>query len=357
MLRTNDLTVKIKFELLTVNMNYSIIWLRKRGTVMFFYFDDEHPYAEPTVNTLGIYRVRSLNDYMKAQDQLSKLKQLYDGMEQKKDKESEVVAEAVQEQEKQLDIFAGSIDVFDSKYLSNNIEHLLKREHMKVSDLETLLNVSAGYISRTMGADSKKRISIDIVWMIASLFKVNIDDFLNRDLATPTKDLKKVMAFIDKLKEDTDQENIHWKTLGSKPMSETKMLFRKTEDGDFLFGPNDETDDFCNVKDIYQVYINIGSVYLVSLEDMIFGTESYRIYVFDEDTYRRSIGSEYELHPLYLMYDTTKDITDLLLKETDKLVKAIKTHEHDYIISNEARSLIDQYLYPQEPDIDEDVPF
>ncbi len=303
---------------------------------MFFYFDDKHPYKKPSADTLGVYRVCSLNDYMKAKDQLSRLKKLYEDMGKQKeeeDEEAEAVAEAIQEQEKQLDDFASSVNVFDSKYLSSNIDHLLRREHMKVSDLETLLNVSAGYISRTMGADSKKRISIDIVWMIASLFKVNIDDFLNRDLTAPTKDMKKVVAFIDRLKDDTDQENIHWKTLGSKPVRETEMLFRKTDGGDFIFGPNDETDDFCNVKDIYQVYINIGSVYLVGLEDIIFGTESYRVYVFDEDVYRRSIGNGYEMLPLSLMYDSADDTTDLLLKETDKLVNAIRTHEHDFVLS------------------------
>ena len=47
-----------------------------------------------------------------------------------------------------------------------------------------------------MGADSKKRISIDIVWMIAQVFNANIDDLLNRDLTAPTKDLKKVISFV-----------------------------------------------------------------------------------------------------------------------------------------------------------------
>lgn len=67
------------------------------------------------------------------------------------------------------------------KILSSNLDYLLKRHGLRISDLEELLGVSAGYVSRTVNPDSKKRLSVDIVWKISAVFQVNVDDLLNID--------------------------------------------------------------------------------------------------------------------------------------------------------------------------------
>ena len=326
--------------------------------MFFFFFDDEHPYTIPTSESLGVYKVKSLTDYIRAKDHLKKLKALYDQMGQEKeevDDEAEAVSTAILEQEKQIDDFVASINVFDSKYLSNNLEHLLKQNHMKVSELEALLNVSAGYISRTMGADSKKRISIDIVWMIAQVFNANIDDLLNRDLTAPTKDLKKVISFVQKLATETNEESLHWQSHGNKPTRETEYFFR-TENGQATFAPNGEKDDFYEIRGIYSVRINIGKIYLVELEN-IFNELSFRFYLFNEEDYYQSQGSGYEIEPLVLMIDSGKDKTEILNAECGKLRNSIKTHEKDFVVSDQTRSLLEQYLNPQVVLTDEDMPF
>ena len=59
---------------------------------------------------------------------------------------------------------------YDSKFLSGNLDYLLKMHSLRISDLEELLGVSAGYVSRTVNPDSKKRLSVDIVWKISVIF-------------------------------------------------------------------------------------------------------------------------------------------------------------------------------------------
>ena len=69
--------------------------------MFFFFFDDEHPYTIPTSESLGVYKVKSLTDYIRAKDHLKKLKALYDQMGQEKeevDDEAEAVSTAILEQ-------------------------------------------------------------------------------------------------------------------------------------------------------------------------------------------------------------------------------------------------------------------
>jgi len=313
---------------------------------MFYYFDDEHPYVFPTLQSLGVYKVNDLESYVKGRDHLKKLRQLYDALGAEKeeyDDEADEVAQAIQEQEHQQKAFSDTLESFDSKYFSENLELLVKRERMKISDLETLLGVSPGYVSRTMGSESKKRISVDIVWMIAKLFYINIDDLLNRDLTAPTKDLKKVVSFVGKLKSETDEGKIHWKNHGDKPTDETDFFFTADNNGNSMFGPNWVVDEsYPDVKGIYQVNLNIGTIFLVELDDFIWGN-TFRIYSYDE---KASMQCGFNSSPLVLMVDTAQDRTGILFEETTKLLNSIKTHQDDFVVSEEAKNLIDQYLFP-----------
>ena len=87
---------------------------------------------------------------------------------------------------------------------------------LRISDLEELLGVSAGYVSRTVNPDSKKRLSVDIVWKILVIFQVNVDDILNIDFQVPTQSLHDVIDIFKKLKQDTDEATIHWNNQGNK---------------------------------------------------------------------------------------------------------------------------------------------
>ena len=95
----------------------------------------------------------------------------------------------LEEQKKLINGFINAQANYDSKFLSSNLDYLLKMYGLRISDLEGLLGVSAGYVSRTVNPDSKKRLSVDIVWKISAIFQVNVDNLLNIDFQIPTQSL------------------------------------------------------------------------------------------------------------------------------------------------------------------------
>lgn len=326
-----------------------------------YYFDEQHPYIEPKRgNIIGVYKVTSVDTYKCAKEHLKDLRDLYEELgtvKEEEDEEAREVSNAIFAQESQIEHFSNSINTFDSKHLSSNMEYLLKQCCMKVSDLESLLNVSAGYISRTMGADSKKRISIDIVWMIAELFRVNVDDLLNRDLTAPNKDLKTVVDFVSKIKAETDRETIHWDILGNKLDKKTDAFFRIDSSGESVFAPNGEKEDFCGVRGIYSVRLSIGPIFLIELENFI-DEQEYRIYLDHKEDHVKSIGSGYEIPPLSLMIDSSEDITGRILAECNKLRNAIEEHKKDFVLPDKTKDLMALYLKPDTGSSDfDDLPF
>ena len=331
---------------------------------MFFFFDLEHPVKDPESGNLGVVKVKNLRDYRDAKVNLKKLKDLYDEMGIRKeeiDDEAEAVIEAIQEQEKQIHDFAPRFEEFDSKYLGTNIELLLKRELLRISDLEVLLDVSAGYISRTINPDSKKRLSIDIVWKIAEIFQVNIDDLVNRNLDSPTKDLKQVMDFLEKLKDQTDAGEIRWKDAMSRnEKSQTENLFYTVkEDGKPVYSPQGDGDPDAKILEAYRTDINIGTIYIVKVDHFL--GDIYQIHVFDESRYEGSWGTEYEpVAPLTLICESMLDNTGIIERECDKILKAINTHKYDFTVSQEARDYMNQFLNPRKEEftnIPDELPF
>lgn len=73
----------------------------------------------------------------------------------------------LEEQKKIINGFINAQANYDSKFLSSNLDCLLKRHGLRISDLEELLGVSAGYVSRTVNPDSKK----DCLWILFGKYR------------------------------------------------------------------------------------------------------------------------------------------------------------------------------------------
>ena len=322
---------------------------------MYYYVGENEPKMDPSSQLLGIYKVKSLEDYTNAKDQLQKLKDLYSKMGEEKpeiDDESMGVSEAIIEQEKQMQIFIEGLADYNTEFFSKNLDLLLKANKMRISELEAILQVSAGYISRTIGNDSKRRLSVDVLWKIAELFHINIDDLLNRDLTAPTKDLKQVISFVKKLHKETDSERIRWENIGIKPNDKNEMFF-PFENGDYCFLPTRMPLILCDLRGGYSVNISIGTIYL--FEDSISQDHNeYSMYLYDEnvrDNY--GIGED----PLIKITISSSDSSGILEAECKKLINAIRTHEKDFVVSDAARNYMDRYLNPKNYGGEEELPF
>ena len=236
---------------------------------------------------------------------------------------------------------------------------------LRISDLEELLGVSARYVSRTVNPDSKKRLSVDIVWKISVIFQVNVDDLLNIDFRIPTQSLCDVIAFFEKLKHETDEAIIHWKNQGNKKENHVGVFFIELGEGRldgtkrYQYAPNgnvNETKAVGLTDDIFSAETSIGELYLLPLENQ-FGEKGYELYRYpDYGAY------------LDLVCSTFDDKSNKLKGKCDELFKSVKLHESDFVISESAKNLIDRYLNPNRsnapdgfmniPDsIDEGLPF
>lgn len=120
----------------------------------------------------------------------------------------------LQEQEEYIQDYLENLEEFDNSCLISNIDYLAKKIGMRYGDLEKALGLSAGYISRTAKADSKKKLSIDVVWKIAKLFEVDMNSLLERDLSDQESNTALVGTFIDRLTEQTKLGEIEWKSNG-----------------------------------------------------------------------------------------------------------------------------------------------
>lgn len=254
------------------------------------------------------------------------------------------------EQRAELDKFEKTCAQFDAKFFGENIKVLAKKNNMKIPDIEKLVGVSPGYISRTVNPDSKKKLSIDVVWQIAKLFSVNMSDLLDRDLSEPPKTVIPVVKFIEKLNQETSESDLHWKSLGDKNSNATAEFFATKEDKDgnqvVEFCPPGD-DWLCSLKgNIYASQINYRTIYIMEVDSLF--EDGILIYT------ERTVEYDFEHYETVteLLCSTLNDSSGILFAKATELMNSIRLHKNDFTVSDDARAFIDGYLNP-----DEDLPF
>lgn len=335
---------------------------------------------------IKVYPIQSFKDYSLAKRNFEELTKKISSLqldlelddEETPKLESGIVElnQKLEEQKKQITEFINAQANYDSKFLSTNLDYLLKMHGLRISDLEELLGVSAGYVSRTVNPDSKKRLSVDIVWKISVIFQVNVDDLLNIDFQVPTQSLRDVIDFFKKLKQETDEAIIHWNNQGNKKENFVGIFFKELEekglDGTkrYQYAPDgfeNNTKAVGLTDDIYSAETSIGELYLLPLENK-FEKKGFELYIYTD---RGGYSSSYDSTDLELICSTFDDRSNTLKGKCDELFKSVKLHESDFVISESAKNLIDRYLNPKKnnsmnssdgfmniPDcIDEELPF
>lgn len=316
--------------------------------MFFFFFDDEKP---------QVVEVNSIEQYVAAQENIKKMEDKISQIEESSDNVEEWTS-ALEEQRQKVRDFIDNYPTYNAKIFGDNLSYLTEQHRMKISDLEAVLGLSAGYISRTMGPDAKRRMSIDSVWKISELFSINIDDLLTRNLASPTEAIIPVVEFIRKLKDQTDAGEIHWKCLGKLGAKGTDLLYKEEKDSDgktaIAYEP-ENVDGECGCiyddGDIYRVELSIGEIYLVPASDFI--TDGYDLLLFEE-------GCGYEPSGFSVICSSCNEYTGTLTAEIKKLLKSINEHKNDYVVTARAKQIISSYLNPvkvDSSDVPEELPF
>lgn len=116
-----------------------------------------------------------------------------------------------------------------------NLKHLIKERGVKTSDMEASANISAGYISRLVGAVNYP--SVEILISFANSLGVTVDSLLYGDYASSSQDESTIIKFLTRLLEDTTKETIVWAKMSKKdylPSLEASQLapvYRENKDG------------------------------------------------------------------------------------------------------------------------------
>ena len=138
--------------------------------------------------------------------------------------------------------YLDSIGNFNNSVLASNITYLAKFNDIRLGELEKMLGISTGYISRTARQNTNKRLSIDVVWKVAKFFGVSIDDLANRDFRIPLETADLLRRFIVKLSTQTILDEIEWDCEGgylcaSSPILIHLPLFTEEDDGTVIYHP------------------------------------------------------------------------------------------------------------------------
>lgn len=133
--------------------------------------------------------------------------------------------------------YIDSIGRFDNSQLIANINFLLKKYGVRIGELEQIIGVSPGYISRTAKDKSQKKLSIDTVWKLAKLFETPLEELLDSELSVPRDNTRIISAFIKKLLHQTQTNRIEWRICGGG-MCEPDEKLRKL--GLITFDEDDE---------------------------------------------------------------------------------------------------------------------
>ncbi|EKX98184.1 helix-turn-helix domain-containing protein [Selenomonas sp. oral taxon 138] len=98
---------------------------------------------------------------------------------------------------------------FDRTIFFDNISYLIRKNDLKIGEIENSAGVSAGYISRA-SKDEKSKPGVEFVMKVAELLHINVDTLLRADLTNATPTEKYLMSFLGKLNSDTVADSLNW---------------------------------------------------------------------------------------------------------------------------------------------------
>jgi transcriptional regulator with XRE-family HTH domain len=246
--------------------------------------------------------------------------------------------------------YLSSLGEFDNSFLVNNINYMAKKSDLRIGDLEKLLGISAGYISRTAKENSAKKLSVDVVWKIAKLFETDIKVLLETDLQIPNSNTEMAAKFLQKTYGQTADGTIEWINNGGveceldERIKGTKLVTE--DDAVTLYHPMRLSRDarFILVDDIFTCEnINLEKEVLIipfRLEKSDKINYDFILRWSEDDESNPDYGKNY----FQRMFNTVDDPFGGLDVYANNLYQLIKNREYDTRISPEVKDIITDYL-------------
>ena len=256
----------------------------------------------------------------------------------------------LQEQEGYIKEYIDSLGEYDNSHLISNINYFLRKLNLRMGELEQLIGVSAGYISRTAKENSAKKLSIDVVWKIARLFEIDIRTLIEADLMIPNSNAKLVTQFLDKLCNQTARKDIKWENRGGAVcyLSDTLRnteVFTEEENGKVVYHANDHMNPdykFVLADDVYTCASIVDGKEFAMIGFGIDGKKDSYFFDFVFLTPMMIKGK-----PGYIVekaFYSSDDRFRVIENKGEELVHLVQSQEMDAEISPEVRSIIADYL-------------
>lgn len=99
---------------------------------------------------------------------------------------------------------------YDKHLLFNNIRYLLRKNNIKLGDIEKEASVAPGYMSRLDKEFSSAEPSLEFVFTAAKLLNCSIDSLLKIDLSKLSTNEDYILNFLNKLIKETDNDVLTW---------------------------------------------------------------------------------------------------------------------------------------------------
>lgn len=241
-----------------------------------------------------------------------------------------------------------NVGEFDNRFLISNIAFLAKKNGLRIGELEKLLGLSAGYISRTAKESSAKKLSIDVVWKISKLFEEDLPVLLETNMRIPNRNTDVLALFLAKLCYQTEHDEIHWENHGGAAYEieneyrQLKFLTEK-EDGSLQYHPeiiwNNRT---------YDVRSDLHSFWITDEKELLMiecGVPEKDETLFYDFVF---VWREKEKNQKKLKWDfafSTRDDTSFTLQDyANSLMRAVITQEMDSYLPDDAKDIIMDYL-------------
>ena len=219
-----------------------------------------------------------------------------------------------------------------------------------MGELEQLIGVSAGYISRTAKENSAKKLSIDVVWKIAKLFEVDLRTLIESDLMIPNSNANLVVQFLDKLCKQTARNDIKWENRGGgmcylSDALRNSNLFTEEEDGKVIYHANDHMNPnyrFVLADDVYTCSSIVDGKEFAMIGFKIDDKEDSYFLDFVFLTPKKINGNRrYYVEKAFYSSD---DRFRIIENKGEQLMHLVQTQELDADISTEVRSIITEYI-------------
>lgn len=175
---------------------------------MFFFFIDGDDKIEIDGNSYSLITPTTPAELSKALNLVTMLTEAQIVAKSQEDKER---LEGLIFRQKKLNAeFLKKLGDFDDAVLIKNLKHLMEESGLRIAQLEDILQLSKGYISRIANNKTNKRMSVDALWKISKLFGISMQTLVTNDLAKMTDSELYILRLVEKISAESRDIKLYW---------------------------------------------------------------------------------------------------------------------------------------------------